>query len=430
MDMPGWGYGIRYTYGMFHQAVKDGYQVEFPDYWLIHGNPWEIERLDVTYPVKFYGRVHKWLENGVEKSSWEDTDQVVAVAYDVPIPGYKTYNTLNIRLWSAKPSKEFDLGHFNRGDFFRAIEDKQRAEGITHVLYPNDHTPQGQELRLKQQYFFVSATLQDLIRRFRKYELPWTEFPEKVAIQLNDTHPTLALPELLRIFVDLMGLSWDEAWKICKRTFSYTNHTVLPEALEKWPVGLLEHLLPRHMEIIYLINHRFLNKVSKKWPEDPDRLGRMSIIEEGDTRKVRMAFLATIGSHTVNGVAALHTEILKDTIFKEFCQLWPKKFQNKTNGVTPRRWIYQANPDLALLLSAWTKGEDWLTHTEILASMKQYIDNPQLMEGWMQVKRMNKERLASYIKKACGISVNVNALFDVQVKRFHEYKRQLLNILR
>lgn len=428
-DLPGWGYGIRYTYGMFHQAIANGYQVEFPDYWLVHGNPWEIERLDVTYPVKFYGKVHSWLENGVEKFSWEDTDQVVAVAYDVPIPGYRTYNTLNIRLWSAKPGKEFDLEHFNRGDFFRAIEDKQRAEGITHVLYPNDHTPQGQELRLKQQYFFVSATLQDLIRRFKKYELPWSDFPDKVAIQLNDTHPTLAVPELMRILIDLMGLTWKEAWQISKRTFSYTNHTVLPEALEKWPVGLVEHLLPRHMQIIYLINHNFLLKVSKKWPGDAEKMAKMSIIEEGDVRRVRMAFLATIASHTVNGVAALHTEILKDTIFSDFYALWPKKFQNKTNGVTPRRWIYQANPDMSLLLSAWLKGEEWLTNVELLAKMKQYIDNPELADQWMQVKRSNKERLATYIKKNCGIHVNVNALFDVQVKRFHEYKRQLLNIL-
>lgn len=428
-DYPGWGYGLRYTYGMFHQAVKNGYQVEFPDYWLIHGNPWEIERLDVTYPVNFYGRVHEWEEHGVTKYSWEDTEQIVAVAYDVPIPGYKTFNTLNIRLWSAKPGKEFDLEHFNRGDFFKAIEDKQRAEGITHVLYPNDHTPQGQELRLKQQYFFVCATLQDLVRRFRKYELPWSDFPEKVAIQLNDTHPTLAIPELLRILIDLMGLSWKEAWAICMRTFSYTNHTVLPEALEKWPVGLLEHLLPRHLKIIYTINHKFLKKVAKKWPNDAEKLASMSLIEEGDVKKVRMAFLATVGSHTINGVAALHSEILKDTIFKDFYAMFPNRFQNKTNGVTPRRWIYQSNPDLSLHFGAWLKTEDWLTNYEQVKKMMQFIDNEQLRDQWIQIKKSNKERLANFIKKNCGIAVNINALFDVQVKRFHEYKRQLLNIL-
>lgn len=428
-DYPGWGYGLRYTYGMFHQLINDGYQVEFPDYWLVHGNPWEIERLDVTYPVKFYGRVVEREERGRKISSWEDTDQIVAVAYDVPIPGYKTYNTLNIRLWSAKPSKEFDLDHFNRGDFFGAIQDKQRAEGITAVLYPNDHTPQGQELRLKQQYFFVSATLQDLIRRFKKYELPWSEFPEKVAIQLNDTHPTLAIPELIRILVDMMGLTWKEAWQITINTCSYTNHTVLPEALEKWPVSLLEHLLPRHMEIIYYINFKFLKKVQKKWPNDVDKMKSLSIIEEGDTKRVRMAYLATVGSHAINGVAALHSEILRDTIFKDFFAMFPERFQNKTNGVTPRRWIYQANPDLSLLLSAWLKTEDWITQLELVKNMIPFMEHKELQDQWLQVKRANKERLADLIKNISGIVVNVNAIFDVQVKRIHEYKRQLLNIL-
>ena len=319
LDLPAWGYGLRYTYGMFYQKIKDGNQIEFPDYWLIHGNPWEIERLDVIYPVKFFGTVHEVEQaNGKKRIVWEGGEEVLAVAYDTPIPGYRTFNTLNIRLWSAKPSREFDLEQFNKGDFFKSIEDKQKSEYITNVLYPNDNTPNGKELRLKQQYFFVSATIKDLLRRFKRRHRPIQEFPEKVAIQLNDTHPALAIAELMRLLLDQENCEWDEAWSIVTRTFAYTNHTVLPEALEKWPVPLMERLLPRHLRVIYDINFHFLKRVEEKFPGDPEKLRRMSIIEEGNPRMVRMAHLAIVCSHHVNGVAAIHSHLLQTVVFPDF----------------------------------------------------------------------------------------------------------------
>lgn len=429
MDLPGWGYGLRYTYGMFHQKIKDGHQHEFPDYWLAHGNPWEVERMDVVQPVRFFGHVVEKVVDGVQKSVWEGGEEVLAVAYDIPIPGYRTFNTLNIRLWGATPSKEFDLENFNKGDFYKSVEERRKAETITHVLYPNDNTEKGKELRLKQQYFFVCATVGDLIRRFKKKHSNFQFFPEKVAIQLNDTHPTLAVVELFRVLIDEEELGWEEAWGIINRTFAYTNHTVLPEALEKWPVSLMEQLLPRHMKLIYDINLRFLQQVEEKWPGDIDRLRRMSIIQEHPFRAVRMANLAIVASHTVNGVAKLHTQLLVESVFADFHAFYQNKFQNKTNGVTPRRWIQQANPDLYLLISGYLRTEDWVMQTDLLKHLSGFADNKEFQTQWMSVKRANKIRLAKYIKRRTGIVVSPDMLFDVQVKRIHEYKRQLMNIL-
>ncbi|KAL2916158.1 Non-essential glycogen phosphorylase [Polyrhizophydium stewartii] len=402
LDYPAWGYGIRYTYGIFQQRIVDGYQTEYPDYWLSFGNPWEIQRLDVAYDIRFRGYVNKYTDaEGSPRFSWEGGEKVIAIAYDYPIPGYGTKNTINIRLWSSKPTTEFDFASFNEGNYDKSVEEQKGAENITSVLYPNDNHMVGKILRLKQQYFFVSATLQDIIRRFKKSSRPWSEFSDQVAIQLNDTHPTLGIVELQRILVDEEHLSWDEAWDIVTKTYSYTNHTVLPEALEKWAVPLVSDLLPRHMMIIFDINLFFLQKVEKLYPGDRDRLRRMSIIEEGHPQYVRMAFLAVVGSHCVNGVAALHSELVKTQLFQDFVELFgAQKFTNVTNGVTPRRWLHQANPLLSTLISEKLGGNSWL-----------------------------RGRLAEYISSACGISVSPDALFDVQCKRLHEYKRQFLNIL-
>lgn len=429
LKYPAWGYGLRYNYGMFEQGIYDGFQTEVPDYWLVAGNPWEIERLDVQYTVRFYGHVTEKKSQDGSKFDWEGGELVQAIAYDTPVPGYHTTNTNNIRLWSSKPHKEFDLEAFNGGNYLSAVEAKQRSENITSVLYPNDNTYSGKELRLKQQYFFVAATLCDIVRRYKKTHQNWSDFSSKVAIQLNDTHPTIGIVELFRKLIDEEGLQWDEAWDIVTKTYAYTNHTILPEALEMWPVSLLENLLPRHMQLIYGINHRFLMQVSQKWPNDINRMRNLSIIQEGDEKKVRMAHLAIVGSHCVNGVAAMHSDLVKNVVFPDFYSLWPTKFQNKTNGVTPRRWIEQANPPLSQILTKWLGTPDWTTKLELVKGLKQHIDNPQLQEEWRSVKKYNKERLADFIHKNCGITVNTNALFDVHIKRIHEYKRQLLNIL-
>lgn len=430
MDFPAWGYGLRYTYGMFSQQILDGYQAEFPDYWLTFGNPWEIERLDVFYPVQFYGRVSQYTDmNGNTKFRWEGGETVFAVAYDTPIPGYDTYNTINVRLWSSKPSREFDLSSFNRGDYYKAIEDRQKSEHITSVLYPNDNTYMGKELRLKQQYFFVSATIRDIVRRFKKSRRPLTDMPEKVAIQLNDTHPSIGVAELMRILMDEEGLGWDDAWTTVTGIFAFTNHTVLPEALEKWPVDLMENLLPRHMQIIYEINWRFLQLVESHFGKDNDLLRSMSLIEEGYPKRVRMAHLGIVGSHAVNGVAALHSEIIKESIFNNFYQLWPHKFQNKTNGVTPRRWMGQANQKLTSVISKWLETDDWIKNMEGIQRLEAHANNPMLHKEIQESRLYNKQRLARYISKTTGISVDPNAMFDIHVKRIHEYKRQFLNIL-
>ena len=430
LDYPAWGYGLRYTYGMFHQKIRDGEQIEFPDYWLYHGNPWEVERLDVVQPVRFYGNVTEKKDRyGKVTYSWEGGEEVLAVAYDVPIPGYKTFNTLNIRLWSAAPSKEFDLDKFNQGDFYKSVEARQKAEAITHVLYPNDNTDKGKELRLKQQYFFVCATIADMIRRFKRKYTNFEEFPDKVAIQLNDTHPSLAIAELFRVLIDTEGYSFVQAWGIVERTFSYTNHTVLPEALEKWSISLMENLLPRHMKIIYDINLHFLRMVEEKWPGDIDRLREMSIIQESPYRAVRMANLAVVLSHTVNGVAELHSQLLVTNVFNYFYEFFPHKFQNKTNGVTPRRWLHQANPQLSKLITQYLGTNEWVRNLELIKGIEQFVDNTDFQEAFAQVKYNNKVRLANYVEKHLGVKLDPSHLFDIQVKRIHEYKRQLLNIL-
>eukprot|EP00186_Timspurckia_oligopyrenoides_P001892 CAMPEP_0182447844 /NCGR_PEP_ID=MMETSP1172-20130603/20770_1 /TAXON_ID=708627 /ORGANISM="Timspurckia oligopyrenoides, Strain CCMP3278" /LENGTH=876 /DNA_ID=CAMNT_0024644449 /DNA_START=19 /DNA_END=2649 /DNA_ORIENTATION=- len=424
-NYPGWGYGIRYKYGMFFQKISEqGYQVEVPDYWLTHGNPWEVERLDVTYPVRFFGHV-EWTDKGIK---WVGGEVVRAVAYDSPIPGYDTYNTLNLRLWSAAPAHEFDLDSFSRGDYFGAIANKEASEKISSVLYPNDSTDAGKELRLKQQYFFVSATLQDAIRRFLKKDRPLTELHTKVAIQLNDTHPTIAIVELMRIMMDEYGIGWTASWETGRKVFSYTNHTVLPEALEKWSVPLMEKLLPRHMQIIYEINRRFLETIASKYHGDGNKLQRMSIIEDGYPKMVRMANLAVVGSHCVNGVAAIHSGLVQTDLFPDFVQEG-FRIVNMTNGVTPRRWVQQANPSLAALISRWIETDDWVVNFDLCRGLEQYIDNADLLREFDESKLENKKRLAALLQKEFGVEVDCHALFDIQIKRIHEYKRQLLNIL-
>ncbi|CAG8555409.1 4527_t:CDS:10 [Ambispora leptoticha] len=431
LDYPAWGYGLRYTYGIFQQRLKDGYQMEFPDYWLNFDNPWELQRLDIAIEIRFGGSVSKYTdENGHIRSRWEGGDAVQAVAYDVPIPGYGTKNCINIRLWSSKPKRQFDLSRFNEGEYEQAVQEQMKAENITAVLYPNDNHMVGKELRLKQQYFWVAASLSDIIRRFKKTERDWDQFPEKVAIQLNDTHPTLAIVELQRILVDEEGLNWDDAWDIVTRTFAFTNHTVLPEAMEKWPVPMVEYLLPRHMQIIFDVNLFFLQKVEQQYPNDRDVLARMSIIEEATPQFVRMAHLAVVGSHRVNGVAALHSNLIKTTIFKDFVKYFgADKFENKTNGITPRRWLHQANPKLSELITEALGHKKWLKDLNLLKNLEQHVKNKDFRRRWIAVKHSNKVRLAEYIKSKTGIDVNPNSLFDVQVKRIHEYKRQFMNIL-
>lgn len=430
LNLPAWGYGIRYTYGMFRQTIVNGFQHEQPDYWLSFGNPWEIERLIVSYPIKYYGHVSVATEDGKQVFKWNAGEQVTAVAYDTPIPGFGTRNTINLRLWAAKPAREFDLEAFNTGDYVAAILSKQRAETLSSVLYPDDRTYEGKELRLKQQHFFVSATIQDTIRRFKNSNTDWDELPNKVAYQLNDTHPTIAVPELMRILMDECKLGWTKAWDLTTKVFAFTNHTVLPEALEKWPVPLFEKLLPRHMQIVYDINWRFIQQVRNKYGDDWERIGRMSVIEETDGQKyVRMAYLAVVASHTVNGVAAIHSEIIKKTILKDFYELWPEKFQNKTNGVTQRRWLAFCNPPLRALITKTLGSEKWITHLDELRELSKKADDYQFQKEWQEVKLEAKVKAAHLIERLTGVKVNTNAMFDVQVKRIHEYKRQLLNLL-
>lgn len=381
--------------------------------------------------IQFYGHVRKEIDsNGKTRSIWEGGEIVEAVAYDVPIPGYDTPTTNNLRLWSSKASGgEFDFQKFNNGDYESSVAEQQRAETISAVLYPNDNLERGKELRLKQQYFWVAASLHDIVRRFKKSKRPWKEFPDQVAIQLNDTHPTLAIVELQRILIDTEGLEWDLAWEVVTSTFGYTNHTVLPEALEKWPVGLIQHLLPRHLQIIYDINLYFLQKVEKQFPNDRDMLTRVSIIEESQPKMVRMAFLAIVGSHKVNGVAELHSDLIKTTIFKDFVEIYgPDKFTNVTNGITPRRWLHQANPRLSELIASKTGGNDFLKDLTKLNKLELLANDKEFRKEWSEIKYANKVRLAKHIKESTGVTVNPASLFDVQVKRIHEYKRQQLNI--
>lgn len=497
LRLPAWGYGLRYQYGMFKQKISEhGDQLELPDYWLENGCPWEIQRNDVKYTVRFYGHVRKVkktetkmvrriirrpiapespdhgfpsshsfgtssgpapmlphfgsahanegfedvevyqpveVETDKEVSVWEGGEEVVARCYDVPIAGYRTYNMINLRLWESIPSHEFDLSSFNVGSYDQAVKAKQNAETITQVLYPNDSFTAGKELRLKQQYFFVSATLQDIIRRFENQKRPYKDLPSQVIMQCNDTHPVLAIPELLRILMDEKGLPFEEAWPIVQRCFAYTNHTVLPEALEKWPVDLLGRIIPRHLELIYLINYVWLEAVRKRYPQHLDKIGELSIIEEHPVKSVRMANLAIVTATKVNGVAALHSKLLTTTIFKAFYQIFPNRFLNVTNGVTPRRWLLESNPPLADLYTT-VVGPRWPINYSILTEVEKHMDKSFIAKFW-ECKHIAKEKLAALIEDQCGISLPRGAeldriLFDVHVKRLHEYKRQSLNILR
>ena len=429
LELPAHGYGIRYEFGIFKQQFENGAQVEAPDNWLEEGYPWEIPRWEVVYPVHFFGQVKEIInKKGKSKRAWVETEEVLAMAYDVPIAGYGNHTVNNLRLWSAKPSKSFDFQLFNSGDYIQAVEETQRSGTISKVLYPNDQGFSGKELRLKQQYFFVAASLQDIIRRFKTHSENFESFPEHVAIQLNDTHPSIAIPELMRIFVDEEDLEWNEAWSITTRVFAYTNHTVLPEALERWSVDLMGRLLPRHMEIIYEINDLFLESVKKQFPDDADLLRRISFIEENDHKQIRMPYLSIVGSHTINGVAELHTELLKTTVFKDFYKLFPERFQNKTNGITPRLWLRNVNPELSKIITAKI-GDGWITELQQLRRLEAFADEPEFQQSWRSVKRLKKEQLAYWLKQNGGISIDPESLFDVQIKRIHEYKRQLLNIL-
>jgi starch phosphorylase len=428
LQLPAYGYGIRYEYGIFFQHIRDGAQVETPDNWLRYGNMWEIPRPERIYLVKFYGRVAEHENGRGRRNEWVDTDNVVAMAYDFPIPGYGNNTANNLRLWSAKSTREFDLDYFNHGDYLRAVEERDKTETISKILYPNDNVSAGRELRLRQEYFFVSATLQDILARYLKTHASFDLLADKVAIQLNDTHPSLAIPELMRLLVDEHGVDWDTAWNLTTRTFAYTNHTVLPEALERWPVALLERVLPRILQIIYEINRRFLDEVSRRFPADPGRLQRMSLIEEGGEKRVRMAYLAIAGSHSVNGVSALHTKILKDTLFRDFFDLYPERLNNKTNGITQRRWLLLCNPRLSRLVSARI-GEGWITDLDQLSALSAAAEDAAFRARWREVKAENKRSLAEIIRQTTGVAVRLDSIFDCQIKRIHEYKRQLLNVL-
>ncbi|MFN3360204.1 MAG: glycogen/starch/alpha-glucan phosphorylase, partial [Pseudanabaenaceae cyanobacterium] len=429
LEIPAMGYGIRYEFGIFHQSIQDGWQVEIPDKWLRGGNPWEIERIDETVEVKYGGYTEIYHDDkGRPHVRWIPEQTVIGVPYDTPIPGYATNTVNTLRLWKAEAGEDFNFQAFNAGDYDGAVASKMRSETISKVLYPNDNTPQGRQLRLEQQFFFVSCSLQDLIRRHLKLNPSLDNLHEKAAIQLNDTHPAVAVAELMRLLVDEHNMDWDKAWWITQQTIAYTNHTLMPEALEKWSVDLFSRVLPRHLEIIYEINHRFLEDIRSWYPKDEELVARLSLIEEGMEKKVRMAHLATVGSHKVNGVAALHTELLKKDVLRDFYHLWPEKFTNKTNGVTPRRWLLLSNPELSALISEKI-GKNWLTHTEELRQLEQFLNDGEFCQRWRQIKQNNKQRLARYILQHTGIEVNVNSLFDIQVKRIHEYKRQHLAIL-
>lgn len=430
MQLPVMGYGIRYEYGMFRQRIEEGRQVEEPDHWLREGHPWEIERPEYTQRVRYGGRTE--FARGADgnfRARWVDTNDVLAIPYDIPVPGYRNGTVNTLRLWKAAATDVFDLGEFNSGSYPESVAAKNAAENITMVLYPNDASENGKELRLKQQYFLASASLQDIIGRWRVlHRCNFSAFAEKNRFQLNDTHPTCAVPELMRILLDEEGMGWAPAWQIVCRTMAYTNHTLLPEALEKWPVELFKRLLPRLLDIILEINARFLAEVASRWPGDLDRLRRMSIIEEGDVPQVRMAYLAIVACFSVNGVAELHSRLLKEGMFRDFYELWPDKFNNKTNGVTPRRWLAGCNPALAQLITE-TIGGGWVADLQQLAQLEQSLTSDDFIQRWDAAKRENKERLSRLVAKECGVLFIPEAMFDVQVKRIHEYKRQLLNIL-
>ncbi len=430
LQLPVLGYGIRYEYGMFRQQIENGYQVEEPDHWLRDGNPWELERPEFTQRVHFGGRAEYYRsDDGHPRARWVDTHDVLAVPYDVPVPGYRNGTVNSLRMWQAAATDVFDLDEFNAGSYPESVAAKNAAEHITMVLYPNDKSENGKELRLRQQYFLASASLKDVVRRWvRDHGEDFSQFAEKNCFQLNDTHPSCAVAELMRLLMDEHFLGWEKAWDITTRTTAYTNHTLLPEALEKWSVRLFKQMLPRLLDVIYEINARFLTEVAKRWPGDVKRQQRMSIIEEGADPQVRMAYLAIVGSYSVNGVAALHSELLKQGLFRDFYKLWPKKFNNKTNGVTQRRWLAWCNPGLTELISD-AIGDGWVTDLEQLQRLRPYANNADFRARWHEVKQANKQRLVDLVQAECHVLFPGDALFDVQVKRIHEYKRQLLNIL-
>ncbi|MEM7008044.1 MAG: glycogen/starch/alpha-glucan phosphorylase [Thermodesulfobacteriota bacterium] len=429
LGLPGFGYGINYEFGIFKQKIENGFQVEQPDFWLREESPWLIEKADEVCIVPLYGRVEIEKDvNGDYRPFWKDWKFLYGVPYDMPVVGFGG-NTVNyLRLYSARASNEFDMNIFNSGDYVKAVEQKTTSEVVSKVLYPSDTVEQGKELRVIQEYFLVSCSIRDIIRRYANQNKNFGKFASKVAIQLNDTHPALAIVELMRILVDENGLSWNKAWNITHSTFGYTNHTLLPEAMERWPLSVFERILPRHLEIIYDINERFLKKVTAKWPNDVDRMSRMSIIEEGHNKQVRMANLSIVGSHSVNGVAELHSKLITTDLVPDFYEMMPEKFNNKTNGITQRRWLLNVNPDLSALITK-TIGNGWITDLYKLKSLEDHIGNDSLKNEFEQIKNSNKENLAKYIFDQTHIKVSAESLFDIHVKRIHEYKRQLLNVM-
>ncbi|KAA5541858.1 glycogen/starch/alpha-glucan phosphorylase [Roseiconus nitratireducens] len=429
LDMPAIGYGIRYEFGIFRQTFRDGWQVEQPDEWLLHGNPWEFPQPADMVEVGFGGHVQPYTDNeGHERRRWICKEKVLGEPCTTLVPGYGTQTVNILRLWRARATEEFDFRLFDEGDYARAMEQKIYSENISKVLYPNDGTPEGRQLRLRQQYFFVSCSLRDIIRLYRLKNASWDQFSDKAAIQLNDTHPVVAIPELMRLLLDEHLLEWDQAWEITRKTFAYTCHTLLPEALETWPLELFGSLLPRHLEIIYEINHRFLSQVRQRFPGDEGRVRRMSIIGEGPPRQIRMANLASVGSHAINGVAELQSRLLRERTLRDFADLWPDKFQNKTNGVTPRRFLRMANPQLSELIDA-TIGEGWLRDLEQLKGIEPMADSADFRAQWRVIKQANKHRLSEVLQTTTGFSADPDSIFDVMVKRLHEYKRQLLKAL-
>ncbi len=430
LELPAYGYGIRYDFGIFKQLIVDDCQIEEPDNWLSNGNPWEIRRPELARIVKFGGHVEAYQDAGENKlrRRWVSSHQVLAMPYDTPIPGYENNTVNTLRLWASQAVSGFDLSKFNQGDYINANLEAALSANISRVLYPNDNNYEGKELRLKQQYFLVSATIQDIIGRIKSIGGDLRDFPKYAVIQLNDTHPALAIPELMRILVDEENFLWEDAWAICTQSFNYTNHTLMSEALEKWSTDLLGKLLPRHLEIIYEINFRFLREVSTRYIGDNDRLSRMSLIEEHPVKMARMAYMCVVASHKVNGVAALHTELLKNGLFRDFNEFYPGKFVNVTNGITPRRWLRKANPDLSAVITERI-GDGWCKDLTELKKFEKYADDPATIQAVAKAKRANKLRLAEHIREICSVTVNPDSIFDVQVKRLHEYKRQFLNIL-
>ena len=429
LELPAYGYGIRYEFGIFEQRIHDGWQQEVPDAWARNGNPWEMPRYEYSVPLRLYGHVRsERTDDGRYVARWEGTKSVVGVPYDMPIAGYGNHTVNTLRLWQARASRDLDLAVFNAGDYRAAVEDKAMSESISKVLYPNDHSPEGRELRLKQQYFFVACSIADIIRRYEKDHDSFDAFADKVAIQLNDTHPAIAVAELMRVLVDERGVPWNRAWHITRGAIAYTNHTLLAEALETWSVGLFEYLLPRHLQIIYEINARFLSELSLTSGGDDDRARRLSLIEEGDDKKVRMAHLAVVGSHRVNGVAELHSQLVREELLRDFAELWPERFVNKTNGVTPRRWMLLANRDLAALVRERI-GDEWITDLARLRDLMRWVDDEPFLAELAEVKQRNKVRLVEVIARTTGVTLDPASIFDTHVKRIHMYKRQLLNVL-